>query len=205
MAVCSVISLVSYAQTAPERSLEEYAQALTDKQGEKVTFQGDQENEIHAINLKYLHEMESIRAAGASLQTAESLKEMGKRKDVEVQEVLDAEQFEKYVQAKEELSEELDLSPAEKAGHLTLKQHDQIHFYGDQKDRMYEINVAFIEKIDPIMADGRSISNMMKLRDLSGEKDKSVKGILDKDQYKIYKKMNEVQREKMRSRMMSEW
>lgn len=93
------------------------------------------------------------------------------------------------------------LSNDEKAQALTTKQAEELQFYDDQEQQMYDLNLKYILEMERIMAGGRNFSTMMKLRDMGGEKDKAVKKVLDKDQWKTYQKMQEAMRAELKARM----
>lgn len=94
-----------------------------------------------------------------------------------------------------------DTSDEEKAQMLTEKQNEKISFYGIQEQEMYQVNLKYIQEMQRILAGGRSFSTMQKLQSMAGKKDKEVKLILDKKQFKTYRKMQDEMREQMRSQM----
>ncbi|UZR97370.1 hypothetical protein [Chondrinema litorale] len=93
-----------------------------------------------------------------------------------------------------------DMTSEEKAELLTEKQKEKIEFYDDQEEKMYDVNLKYVKEMESIVAEGRSMSTLNKLQSMSGKKDKEVKEILDKDQYKTYLKMKEDVRQEMRNR-----
>ena len=105
----------SYSQTiTPEMSTEEKAEILTNRQDAEISFEGAQRDEMHVLNLKYLEEMEEIRSRGRSFSTLRSLRDMSKRKDKEVKQILDKEQYDKYLDQKEEMKSEMRAQMKEK-------------------------------------------------------------------------------------------
>lgn len=96
-----------------------------------------------------------------------------------------------------------DATPEEKAEMATEKQKEKLSLDSNQEKQMYEINLKYIKEMEEIQAGGRSRSTMVKLKDMSDRRDKEVKGILGKDQYKEYTKMQEERREEMKKRMQS--
>ena len=104
-----------YSQTiTPEMSTEEKAEILTNRQDAEISFEGAQRDEMHVLNLKYLEEMEEIRSRGRSFSTLRSLRDMSKRKDKEVKQILDKEQYDKYLDQKEEMKSEMRAQMKEK-------------------------------------------------------------------------------------------
>lgn len=96
-----------------------------------------------------------------------------------------------------------DATPEEKAQLMTEKQNEKLQFYGDQEERMYDINFKYVKEMEQITSQGRSRKTLMDLRDMSKRKDKEVKQVLDDDQYNTYLEMKEAMREQMRERMKS--
>ncbi|MEP2025446.1 MAG: hypothetical protein ABJH98_07885 [Reichenbachiella sp.] len=92
-----------------------------------------------------------------------------------------------------------DKTSEEKARLMTDKQKEKIDFYDDLKQQMYDINLKYIKEMEVIVKGGRSMETVRKLRDMSDRKDKEVKTVLDKDQYKIYLKQKEDMRSQMRA------
>ena len=90
-------------------------------------------------------------------------------------------------------------TPEEKAQLMTDKQNENIGFYDDQKKQMFDINLKYMKEMEVITQGGRSMATVRKLRDLSSRKDKEVKAVLDKDQYKTYLRHKEQIRSQMRS------
>ena len=82
-------------------------------------------------------------------------------------------------------------------------------FYENQQSDMYAINLKYLAEMQSIAAAGKSFSTMMKLRDMDGNKDKEVKKVLDKGQYKTYKKLKKEMQGQMKrtnaSSKRSEW
>ncbi len=94
-----------------------------------------------------------------------------------------------------------DKTDEEKAQMLTDKQNETLSFYGSQATEMYDVNLKYLQEMQKIMAGGRSFATMRKLQNMGGQKDKEVKSILDKSQFKEYKKLKEEMREQMRAMM----
>ena len=93
-----------------------------------------------------------------------------------------------------------DMTNEEKARMMTDKQSEKLELNADQKGKMYDLNLKYIKEMQTISAGGRSMSTMMKLRDMSGRKDKEVKKLLEKDQYKQYKKLKKEMQAQMKSK-----
>jgi hypothetical protein len=85
----------------------EKAQALTEKQNERIHFSDGQEKQMYDINLKYVKEMEKISAGGRSMSTMRKLKSMGDEKDKEVKKVLNGDQYSEYLEQKQEMQEQM--------------------------------------------------------------------------------------------------
>lgn len=96
-----------------------------------------------------------------------------------------------------------DMTHEEKAEAATEKQNEQLQFYADQEQQMYDINLKYINEMETIMAGGKSMSTMMKLRNMGRRRDKEVKEVLDKDQYKMYEEMKEEMKAEMKAQMQS--
>lgn len=92
-------------------------------------------------------------------------------------------------------------SSEERARTATEKQKETLGLSEEQEEEMYAHNLKYIKEMDVIMEGGKSMSTMMKLKDMSGRKDKEAKAILNKEQYKIYQKNKEERRAEMRKKM----
>ena len=92
-----------------------------------------------------------------------------------------------------------DKTPEEKARMMTDKQKEKIDFSDDQEQQMFDINLKYVKEMEVIAQGGRSMSTFRKLQDMSSRKDKEVKTVLDKDQYKIYLKQKKDLRSQMRA------
>ena len=88
-------------------------------------------------------------------------------------------------------------TPEEKSRLMTDKQKEKIDFSDGQEQQMFDINLKYVKEMEVIAQGGRSMATLRKLRDMSSRKDKEVKTVLDKDQYKIYLK----QKKELRSQM----
>lgn len=86
---------------------EEKAQLMTEKQNEKLQFYDDQEERMYDINFTYVKEMEQITSQGRSRKTLMDLRDMSKRKDKEVKQVLDDDQYNTYLEMKEAMREQM--------------------------------------------------------------------------------------------------
>ena len=89
-----------------------------------------------------------------------------------------------------------------KAG--TEKQKERLGLSDLQEEQMYEVNLKYIQKMQEIRLEGRSISTMRKAKKMSKRMDKEVKDILNKDQFKEYSRMKDERREEMKKRMRSQ-
>ncbi len=96
-----------------------------------------------------------------------------------------------------------DMTNEEKAQMMTEKQNEKLKFQVDQEEKMYAINLKYLKEMQDISAAGKSMSTMMKMKNMAGRKDKEVKKVLDKTQFKAYKKLNEEMRAKMKERMQA--
>lgn len=98
------------AQTNPQssvRTTEEKAAWQTDMMQEKLTLTDTIADKVGEINLKYIREAEIIRAKGRTRSTMQALREMSRRKDKELQGILDADTFQKYLVLKEEMRQKM--------------------------------------------------------------------------------------------------
>ena len=105
--LCAILfsmTLTAYAQQ--QRTPEQRADALTEWMKTNLQLTADQEGPVHAINLKYAKENESLRTStqsrGAKLKT---LKANNEAKKKELKNILTAEQFKTYEAKEEELKE----------------------------------------------------------------------------------------------------
>lgn len=92
-----------------------------------------------------------------------------------------------------------DKTPEEKARMMTDKQKEKIDFSDAQEQQMFDINLKYAKEMEVIAKGGRSMSTYRKLQDMSSRKDKEVKAVLDKDQFKVYSKQKKELRSQMRA------
>jgi hypothetical protein len=90
-------------------------------------------------------------------------------------------------------------TPEEKAQLMTDKQKEKIDFSDNQEQQMFDINLKYVKEMEKTSVGGRSMSTFRKLKDMSNRKDKEVKSVLDKDQYKTYLKQKEEMRAQMKA------
>ena len=102
--VMMTISLAGMAQNADmaNATVEEKAEVATEKQKEALGLDSGQEEEMYALNLKYIRELEDIKAGGRSLSTMRKLKDMSGRRDEEVKGVLSKDQYKEYEKFRDE-------------------------------------------------------------------------------------------------------
>lgn len=104
-----LLGTATYAQDRKmaDATPEEKAQLMTEKQNEKLQFYNDQEERMYDINFKYVKEMEQITSQGRSRKTLMDLRDMSQRKDKEVKQVLDDDQYYTYLEMKEAMREQM--------------------------------------------------------------------------------------------------
>ena len=104
-ALMLVIVTAVFAQPGPKRggSPEERAKMMTDKMTEKLGLSEDQRKELLALNLDKAKRMEAARAAGREDREARRQEMQAERKsyDAKIQDILTAEQYEKFKAARE--------------------------------------------------------------------------------------------------------
>ncbi len=92
-----------------------------------------------------------------------------------------------------------DKTPNEKAELITEKQKEKLNLDAAQEEAMYALNLKYINEMEDIMQAGRSFSTMRKLKKMRGEKDKEMKKVLTKEQYKIYEDLKKEIRDEMKA------
>ncbi|HHP7242968.1 MAG TPA: hypothetical protein ACFCUD_14940 [Cyclobacteriaceae bacterium] len=100
-----IISASVFAQDVDFRNKtpEEKADYITEKQKEKLSLDADQEKDMYALNLKYIHKMKDIMQEGRSYSTMRKLKSMSNEKDKETKKILTKDQYKTYKKLKEEI------------------------------------------------------------------------------------------------------
>ena len=100
-------SVFAQSTNAANMTQAEKAQALTEKQNERIHFTDGQEKQMYDLNLKYIKEMEKISAGGRSMSTMRKLKSVSDEKDKEVKQVLNGDQYNVYLEQKKEMQEQM--------------------------------------------------------------------------------------------------
>lgn len=90
-----------------DKTYEEKAQIITDKQKESLALEDEQAAQMYNVNLKYIEEMETILAGGRSFSTMQKLRKMSSRKDKETKEILSKDQYKLYLKDKDQMREQM--------------------------------------------------------------------------------------------------
>jgi hypothetical protein len=103
-----LISISSFAQRGQLGTPEERATRQTTRMKETLNLSAEQETSVADINLKYAKQMQSLlETGGRNLKTARAAKSRMKSKDNELKEVLNKDQFNKYLALKEEMMSQM--------------------------------------------------------------------------------------------------
>ncbi len=95
---------------------QERAEAQTAFMQTKLALTADQTPKVAALNLKYAQKMDPIiKGSSGPLMKMRQMNEVNQEKEAELQQLLSADQFQKYLASKEELREKLEEKFAEKA------------------------------------------------------------------------------------------
>jgi hypothetical protein len=94
-------------QRAPRRSADERAQALTNKQHEKLAFTDDQKTKVGEINAEFFSKMDELRASNGGNRRGmmQGVQAANKARDAKTVALLSDEQKPKYEAAREEFKE----------------------------------------------------------------------------------------------------
>jgi len=92
------------------------ADAQTEFMQTKLALTADQTPKVAALNLKYAQKMDPIiKGSSGPLMKMRQMSEVNQEKEAELQQLLSADQFQKYLASKEELREKLEEKFEEKA------------------------------------------------------------------------------------------
>jgi hypothetical protein len=95
-----------------------------------------------------------------------------------------------------------DKSNEERAKTLTERMKENLTLNDDQYQKVYTINLAFVNKAGGVRdSGGGRLAKARKLKDADGERDKMLKGVLTDEQYKKYKEQKAKNRKEMKKRM----
>lgn len=97
-----------------------------------------------------------------------------------------------------------DTAVVEMAKSRTLEHKETLNLSDQQEERMFDVNLKYIKEMQQIRTEGRSVSTLKKLLDMSDRMDKEVVTFLDEDQYKGYLKMKDERRKEMMKRMKAQ-
>jgi len=97
-----------------------------------------------------------------------------------------------------------DTTAVEIAKERTEEQRETLSLSEQQEKLMYDVNLKYIEEMLVIRTEGRSVSALKRLREMSDRMDQEVVVILNEDQYTNYLKMKDRYRKEMKKRMKSE-
>jgi|ADGO01.1.fsa_nt_gi hypothetical protein len=94
-----------------------------------------------------------------------------------------------------------DKSNEERAKMLTERMKENLSLSDDQYGKVYNINLAFINKATQLKnSGGGRLAKARKLKDADSERDKMLKGVLNDEQFKKYKQQKENNREELKKR-----
>jgi hypothetical protein len=94
-----------------------------------------------------------------------------------------------------------DKTNEERAKALTQKMKENLSLKDDQYEKVYTINLAFVNKATQVKeSSGGRLGKARKLKDADGERDKMMKGVLTEEQYKKYKEQKAENRKEMKKR-----
>jgi hypothetical protein len=122
LTACAVVLLTSALTTSAQLDTlknttpQQRADAQTAFMQDKLALTADQTPKIAALNLKYAEKMDPIiKGSSGMFAKMRQMKEVNQEKEAELQQILSADQFQKYLASKEELREKLEEKFAEKA------------------------------------------------------------------------------------------
>lgn len=95
-----------------------------------------------------------------------------------------------------------DKSNEERAKMLTESMKKNLVLADDQYEKVYVINLAFINKATQVRnSGGGRLSKARKLKSVDGERDKLLKGVLTEEQYKKFREQKSQNRQEMKKSM----
>jgi hypothetical protein len=120
LAVVAVLSLASSASAQLDKlkntTPEERAEVQTAFLKSKLGLTTDQATKVADINLRYAQKMDPIiKGSSGLLMKRRQMQEVNREKEAELKQALSAEQFQKYLDSKEEMREKLGEQIGEKA------------------------------------------------------------------------------------------
>lgn len=94
-----------------------------------------------------------------------------------------------------------ELPPAkERAEKQTEMMDEKLNLTKEQKEKVMEINLDAAQKMDGVLKQTDRMAKFKGLRTITAEKDKALKGILSKEQFKMYQKMKSEMQKAMKER-----
>ena len=93
----------------------------------------------------------------------------------------------------------LDLSPDSTAQFLTIVMTSGVNLDEDEKYRIYHANLSHAEDTISILKDGNDYTSHRKFKKISQVRDKEIKKILSRQQYKVYLAGRELYEENLKS------
>jgi hypothetical protein len=95
-----------------------------------------------------------------------------------------------------------DKSNEDRAKSLTERMKQILSLKDDQYEKVYTINLAFVNKAGQVRnGGGGRLSKARKLKEADGERDKMLKGVLTEEQYKKFKEQKAENRKEMKKKM----
>ncbi|MEQ6120848.1 hypothetical protein [Reichenbachiella sp. MALMAid0571] len=101
-----IIPLASNAQAKEwmEKTPEERSEKLTSWMESELELTPDQKDQAYEVNLKYAQKGEELKnSSGRKVEKFRTIKEYGKAKDKELKEIFNTDQFDSYLNKKDEL------------------------------------------------------------------------------------------------------
>lgn len=95
-----------------------------------------------------------------------------------------------------------DKSNEDRAKALTERMKENLTLKDDQYEKVYTINLAFMNKAMQVRnSGGGRLGKARKLKEADGERDKMLKGVLTEEQFKKFKEQKSENRKEMKKRM----
>ncbi len=193
-------------------SPEEISEKQTALISEKLALSENESKRLKEINLKYATEMKALREEGRSRETRQKFEALNHAQNEEVQEILEKDDFEKYLVLKKRMHERMKMKMKEKrieAKHkankkkrMRIEEHKammkELNLSDEQKQQLKTIREAYKEKHEAVRALGRSQETRKKLEELRKAQNEEVKEILNDEQFKVYLEMQEKRHEHMK-------
>ncbi|MFZ9029130.1 MAG: hypothetical protein ACO2Z9_08960 [Crocinitomicaceae bacterium] len=202
--VAVAITVIATAQEKEKKSPEERATQMTEKMAEAFEIEGEKKDKLEAINLKFVKEIQQVKEDTTIEKEAkkEKMKSIAEKRHEALEDILTADQLKKLKEKEQEKmakrsemmekrKKEKMMTPEQRAKKKTDHLKEELSLTDDQYNKVNDLTVKVIQKIDVIKKDD-TMDDARKKEFIKGNKkdfESEMKKILTSEQFEKFQEM----------------